>query len=449
MQVIDTPAMRPATLDAFLTLIGPERAGRLRDAARRLRGGLDGGTLWHVNSTATGGGVAEMLYVLVPLYRALGVPTRWAVVDGDTAFFDITKRLGNLAYGSTADADLLRPGDLEGYTGHLAGEAEELRAVLRPGDVLLLHDHQTAGLVPLLSAETAGIYWRCHVGVDEPTDGSRRAWAALAPLLDKANGVIFSVAAHLPAELSGHRVAIIPPVLWPFAPKNQHLPAGQLPGLLDRCGLGGPGTVPGYVLADGHRDPAEPLVVQVSRWDRLKDMHAVLTGFGAVPDAQLALIGPDPASIPDDIEQAHWFDVCRTTWTALPDRLRHRTRLVCLPMHDLDDNARLVNAAQRAADVVVQKSLAEGFGLTVTEAMWKARPVVGSAVGGIAAQIEHGATGLLLDDPHDLAAFAALVTRLTSGATDGAALGRRARARVHDAYLPDTDLRAVTGLLCA
>ncbi|MFI7278070.1 glycosyltransferase [Streptomyces sp. NPDC049879] len=446
MHVIDTPAMPPATRDAFLTLIGPERADRLQDAARRLRRRLDGGTLWHVNSTAAGGGVAEMLHVLVPFYRALGVPVRWAVVDGDPAFFDTTKRLGNLAYGSVQDADRLRPGDLDGYTRHLAAEADRLRTVLGPADVLLLHDHQTAGLVPGLSSVTAGVHWRCHVGVDAPTPGSREAWAALAPLLEKADGVVFSVRRHIPEELAHHRAAVIPPVLWPFAPKNEPLPADRLPGLLERCGLG-PGDAPGYVLADGPRDPAAPLVVQVSRWDRLKDMHAVLTGFAAVPDAHLALIGPDPASIPDDIEQAHWFEVCRAAWTALPPGVRRRTRLVCLPMHDLDDNARLVNAAQRAAGLVVQKSLAEGFGLTVTEAMWKARPVVGSAVGGIADQIDHGRTGLLLDDPHDLAAFARLVTDVTGGAVDGAALGRRARARVHGAYLPDSDLLAVTGLL--
>lgn len=447
MHVIEIPTMPPATLDAFLGLIGPERTARLHDAAHDLRRRLDGGALWQVNSTAAGGGVAEMLHVLVPLYRALGVPTHWAVVDGDTRFFDTTKKLGNLAYGSTRDADHLRPGEMEEYAGHLAAEAERLRDWLRPSDVLLLHDHQTAGLVPALAGTVAGVYWRCHVGVDEPTSGSALAWAALAPLLDTAHGVIFSVARHIPSELAGRRAAVIPPVVWPFAAKNEPLAPDRMSRLLDRCGLG-PGDLPDYVVADGPRDPAAPLVVQVSRWDRLKDMHSVLTGFtAAVPDAHLALVGPDPAAIPDDVEQGHWFDVCRTAWTSLPPHARHRTRLVCLPMHDLDDNAHLVNAAQRAADVVVQKSLAEGFGLTVTEAMWKARPVVGSAVGGIAAQIEHGRTGLLLDDPHDLTALAALVTCLTRGDIDGAAMGRRAHARVHGAYLPDSDLLAVSGLL--
>ena len=419
----------------------------MRHAAHRLRRRLGDGILWHVNSTAVGGGVAEMLYVLVPLYRAMGVPTRWAVLDGDATFFDITKRLGNLAYGSTAQDDRLHPGDLERYLDHLAGEAERLHALLRPEDVVVLHDHQTAGMARTLAGRVSALHWRSHVGVDTPTDGSRQAWSLMAPLLAEADSVIFSLPGHVPAELASHRTVTIPPVIWPFAPKHRPLSPDMLPGLLERCGLG-PGPAPSYVVADGPRDPAAPLVVQVSRWDRLKDMHAVLAGVvEGVPEAHLALVGPDPAAIPDDTEQAHWFNVCRSAWRGLPAAARARARLVCLPMGDVDDNALLVNAAQRAADVVVQKSLAEGFGLTVTEAMWKGRPVVGSAVGGIAAQIEHGRNGLLLDDPHDLTGFAELVRQVTDGVVDGAALGRRAREDVLRRYLPDSDMAAMLELL--
>ncbi|MEO6090457.1 MAG: glycosyltransferase [Umezawaea sp.] len=447
MRVIDPRPLRPGVLAAFLDLLSPERAAEVRDTAAEIARGLDGGTLWHLNSTPRGGGVAEMLHVLVPLYRALGVPCRWAVIDGDERFFDTTKKLGNLAYGSTEHGD--RPGAsaVADYLEHLEQEAVRLAGVLGPRDVLVLHDHQTAGLANALSSKVAAVHWRCHVGVDTPTEGSAAAWEIMAPLLERVDGVVFSVAHHVPAELAGHRSAVIPPVIWPFAPKNEPLHDAAARNLLDRAGLGS-GPVPANVVADGPRDLDAPLAVQVSRWDRLKDMSGVLTAFAeSVPEAHLALVGPDPAAIPDDVDQAHWFAICLAAWRTLPPTTRERIRLVCLPMDDLDDNARLVNAVQRAADVVVQKSLAEGFGLTVAEAMWKSRAVVGSAVGGIAAQIDHGRTGLLLDDPHDLAGFAGLVTAVTGGAVDGTALGNRAHEDVRRRYLPDGDVLATAGLL--
>jgi trehalose synthase len=447
MRVIDPRPLSPRMLTAFLDLLGPDRAAEMRDAAATIVRGLDGGTLWHVNSTSRGGGVAEMLHVLVPLYRMLGVSCRWAVIEGDERFFGTTKKLGNLAYGSSERRDRPDAGALDGYLEHLGREAAQLEGMLGRRDVLLLHDHQTAGLVPALSLKVTAVHWRCHVGVDTPTEGTAAAWEILAPLLNQAAGVVFSVAHHVPAELAGHRVAVIPPVIWPFAAKNEPLHGDTARHLLSRAGLG-PGSAPANVVAEGRRDPDAPLAVQVSRWDRLKDMHGVLTAFAeSVPDAHLALVGPDPAAIPDDVDQAHWFTTCLDAWRALSPATRERIRLVCLPMDDLDDNARLVNAVQRAADVVVQKSLAEGFGLTVAEAMWKSRAVVGSAVGGIAIQIDHGRTGLLLDDPHDLAGFAELVTDLTSGAVDGTELGERAHEDVRRRYLPDGDVLATAKLL--
>ncbi|MFC6087761.1 glycosyltransferase [Saccharothrix lopnurensis] len=447
MRVIDPVPLRSDVLAAFFDLIGPDRAAEVRAAAARIVERLDGGTLWHVNSTARGGGVAEMLHLLVPLYRALGVSCRWAVVDGDDRFFDVTKKLGNSAYGSTDPGDRLDAGAVDGYLAHLDDEAGWFAELLGANDVLLPHDHQTAGLVPPLAAKVSAVHWRCHVGVDASTEGSEAAWAVMAPLLDDADGVVFSVAHHVPAELADHHFAVIPPVIWPYAPKNRPLADDAVRDLLDRCGLG-PGPVPPYVVADGPRDPGVPLVAQVSRWDRLKDMHGVLMGIaGSASDAHLALVGPDPAAIPDDVDQARWFATCLEARRALPAPVRRRISLVCLPMDDLDDNAHLVNAVQRTADVVVQKSLAEGFGLTVTEAMWKARPVVGSAVGGISAQIDHGRNGLLLSDPHDLAGFADLVTGLTGDAVDGVALGTRAHEDVRRRYLPDGDVLAIAGLL--
>jgi trehalose synthase len=190
------------------------------------------------------------------------------------------------------------------------------------------------------------------------------------------------------------------------------------------------------------------LVTQVSRWDELKDMGGVLAAFAEyVPVGYLALVGPDPAGVPDDPAQAQWLDRRRRAWHDLSPAERRRVALVCLPMSDLVANALLVNAIQRASAVVVQKSLAEGFGLTVTEAMWKRRPVVASAVGGIRSQIDHGSTGFLVDDPHDRAGFAALVTSCLSGDVDTAAVGDRAHDRVLRDFLPDRDVRTMAEVL--
>src|SRR5262249_16947488 len=170
------------------------------------------------------------------------------------------------------------------------------------------------------------------------------------------------------------------------------------------------------ITGDGPLDPRLPLVIQVSRWDRLKDMFGVMKGFadGVVGrvDANLALVGPSVAGVADDPQGEMVLRECIAGWQALPPEARARIRLVSLPMEDVEANALMVNALQRSSTVVVQKSLAEGFGLTVAEAMWKAKPVVASAVGGIVDQIVSDEHGLLIDDPRDEAAFGRAVRRL-------------------------------------
>ncbi|HEX3789129.1 MAG TPA: glycosyltransferase [Pseudonocardiaceae bacterium] len=456
-------------LKDFLRLIGPDRAARLRAAADTIRERLAGGTLWHVNSTPAGGGVAEMLHTLLPLYRSLGVRVGWLVLDGDERFFAVTKSLGLALYG-TADGNSDSAAGLgwrerADYRQTLDGNAKTISDLVAPNDVVLLHDHQTAGLVGALSEQVAAVYWRCHIGVDEPTAASESAWEFLAPLLDRADALLFSVRRHVPERLREHRVAILPPFISPFAVKNCDLPDDVLATCLARCGLRGPAAAPvrttvdtpaGPValdrpvrmVTDGPPEPGEPIVAQISRWDRLKDMDGVLTAFAESGcPGYLALVGPDPAGIPDDVEQAAWFDRCVRAWHALPRTRRRRVGLICLPMAAQAENAVLVNAIQRAAAVVVQKSLAEGFGLTVTEAMWKSRVVLASAVGGIREQITHGEDGLLVDDPTDRAAFGALLAATVHGAADTTAMGTRARNRVLRDFLPDHEVVTTAELL--
>lgn len=452
MATIQPVAAEFAGLADLQDLVGADRTRRMREAAAAIRERLGGGTLWHVNSTAAGGGVAEMLHTLLPLYRSLGVRAGWLVLGGDEPFFAATKRLGVALYGAADGGGPLAQAEQAHYSRTLEAEAEQIAELVGPEDVLLLHDHQTAGLADLLAGKVKAVYWRCHVGVDEPTAPAEMAWDFLAPLLDEANGLLFSVRRHVPARLRRHRFAVLPPFISPFSPKNRALDSETVQACLARCGLraGGSGAQgrSARVIADRAPRTGEPLLTQVSRWDRLKDMDGVLTAFATWGgEGYLALVGPDPTAIPDDVEQNAWFEKCLSARAALPARKRERTALVRLPMADLDENALLVNGIQRAADVVVQKSLAEGFGLTVTEAMWKSRVVVASAVGGIQEQITHGHDGLLVTDPTDGPAFGALLAAAVAPELAAGPMGARAHQRVLRDFLPDREVVTTAQLL--
>lgn len=193
-----------------------------------------------------------------------------------------------------------------------------------------------------------------------------------------------------------------------------------------------------------------PLVTQVSRWDPLKDMRGVMDAFakhGGHPDAHLALVGPAVGGVSDDPEAAQVLEGCVGGWRELPEHLRRRIHLVSLPMEDLDENAAMVNAVQRYASVVAQKSLQEGFGLTVAEAMWKATPVVASAVGGIVDQIIDGGSGLLIDEATDGPAFTAAVDRLLGNPDLEERIARNAQERVRNQFLGNRHLEQYLPLM--
>jgi trehalose synthase len=302
------------------------------------------------------------------------------------------------------------------------------------------------------------------VGLDTPTDVTDRAWAFLRPHVEDADALIFSRMEYVPQWVDRSRVRLIPPSLDPFSAKNVDLPRADLEATLRQASLvaipedhgslefvrrdGSRGVVRRHtgLIAGGQRVPHDArLVLQVSRWDRLKDMAGVLTGFvdhlAQMPDdVHLMLVGPDVAGVSDDPEGQEVLEECLSIWRAQAPLAQQRIHLCSLPMDDVDENARLVNALQRYASVVVQKSLVEGFGLTVTEPMWKGRPVLASKVGGIQDQIVHGQSGLLLDDPADLGGFAALLTPLLDDGPLAERLGAGGRERVRDQYLGDRHL---------
>ena len=215
-------------------------------------------------------------------------------------------------------------------------------------------------------------------------------------------------------------------------------------------GVMGRVSTPAEVVAEQLPGPDDQLVIQVSRWDRLKDAEAVMCGFAdhVTPTGRgyLLLVGPSVAGVTDDPEGAAVYGECLTQWHDLPAAARARILLVTLPLDDIDENAAMVNALQRHASVITQKSLAEGFGLTVSEGMWKGRPVIGSAVGGIIDQIGEG-TGILLPDPADLQAFGRAVRRLLDDQAEAARLGRAAHAYVRENYVGDIHLMRYASLL--
>ena len=443
-------------LEHFTPLLGDERGAALLAAADRARELLDGRTVWNVNSTATGGGVAEMLQPLIGYTRGVGVNSRWIVVGGDPAFFAITKRLHNLLHGQPGDGGPLGDVERAEYERVLTSNTAELQALVRHGDIVLLHDPQTAGLVEAMQQCGAITVWRSHIGVDFRNECTDLAWAFLQPYVEQADATVFSRGEYVPEWLNSD-VFIVPPSIDPFSTKNEDLDAETVRAIVGHVGViaapaaaaapaftrrdGSPGRVDrraDIVRAGPAPSPDEQLVVQVSRWDRLKDMAGVMQGFAAQVDgtgAHLALVGPNVSGVTDDPEGPEVLDECIDIWRNLPHAARIRIQLVCLPMNDVEENAAIVNAIQRHAAVVVQKSLAEGFGLTVAEAMWKARPVIGSGIGGIRDQIVDGETGILLEDPLDLDAFGTALRGLLEEPERATAMGRAGRSRAIDLFL--------------
>ena len=438
----------------------------IRSVAAQVLDKLDGRVVWHVNSTAAGGGVAEMLPALLGYCRGLQLNTRWLVISADPEFFRITKRLHHALHGETGDGTPLDAAAREVYEGTMQANGPEVLALMRPGDIAILHDPQTIGLAPMLNERGVKVIWRCHIGGAVPTDASREAWRFLEPYLDCAVQYVFSRSEYVPDRLDHGKSVILPPSIDAFTPKNQPMSENAVLTILVHMGvLFGP--MPGvpdfeFQRSDGSRGRVDryadiircgpssgntaPLVTQVSRWDPLKDQIGLMQGFahwleqGKENGAELILAGPSVSGVADDPESADTFREVFLAWCNLPHEHRSRVHLVMLPMVDVEENAAMVNALQRHSAVLVQKSLQEGFGLTVTEAMWKARPVIATRVGGIQDQITDGENGLLLDDPSDPEAFASALDRLFDDPAFAQQLGQAAQETVRTRYLETRSL---------
>jgi trehalose synthase len=464
--------IRPLDPVRLAPVIGAERMREVAEAASETARILVARTLVNVNSTAVGGGVAELLQALLGYARGGGVATRWFVVEGDTPFFGITKRIHNGLYGSAGDGGPLGAAERAAYERTLHRNAREIDGRVRPGDVVLLHDPQTAGLAPAFRRLGASVVWRCHVGSDRMNDWTERSWQFLRPYLEDVEAYVFSSRRFAPAWVDPERVRIISPSIDPLSLKNTHLSRAEARALLVAAGLvagdpraprprfrrpnGRVGVVKhrALVVQEAGPPPAHaPLVVQISRWDRTKDMAGVMAGFAERFDiglgAHLMLAGPQVDGVADDPEAAGVFADCCSQWEALPAVIRRHVHLACLSTADHAENSVVTNALQHHAAVVCQKSLAEGFGLTVAEAMWKARPVVASAVGGIVDQIRGPDCGVLLEDPTDLPGFGAAVDGILRAPSEARRLGANARRFARQYLLVDLHLKRYAELIKA
>lgn len=385
---VRTPA---PSLAEYERVIGKQRIDLLQRLADRLKGK----TLTHVNSTKEGGGVAEILNRAVPLLNDLGIATDWQVIEGNPDFFKATKAFHNGLQGNEV---ALSPRMREAY---LAVNEENAKRLRLEADVVFIHDPQPAALIQ--HARNRGKWlWRCHIDASRPNRG---VWKFLRQFVVRYDASVFSMPAF--AQSLPHPQYIVHPSIDPLSDKNRDLTEEEIQAVLDRL------EIP--------RD--KPMILQVSRFDRFKDPLGVVKAFQMVRQSRPCRLVLAGGGASDDPEGLEVLAEVKNAAGNDPD-----IHILLLP----SDSHLEINALQRAANVVVQKSIKEGFGLTVTEALWKGKPVVGGATGGITLQVHNYHTGFLV---HSAEGAAYRIRYLLSRPEDGLRMGKTAREFVRDHFL--------------
>ena len=254
--------VRPISLERLAAILPVDRVERLEAAAARARATFGDRVVWHVNATAHGGGVAEMLQTLLAYGKGAGIENRWLVLGGDPPFFAITKRLHNALHGEPGDGKPLGPEEREHYESVLRNNLADLASRVSPRDIVLLHDPQTAGLADGLRELGAQVVWRCHVGRDRPNDLTRAAWEFLRPYLAQAQALVFSRREYAPEWVEDERLVVIPPSIDPFAVKNMPLGPDDVSAVLVGAGLVADGGRQGpvdFVRRDGTLGTVGPI----------------------------------------------------------------------------------------------------------------------------------------------------------------------------------------------
>ncbi len=393
-----TTVTRKERIDDYSAIIGAPAIEELRTLAAKLAGR----TVLMVNSTAIGGGVAEILNRLLPLMRELGLEARWDVISGGEDFFRVTKDFHNALHGAPYT------GRSEDFDLFLATNESNRQRLQFDCEFTVIHDPQPVALVDARAGRAGHWIWRCHIDLSHP---NQEVWEFLRPFIYKYDAALFS-APQFARQLSIPQYLMFP-CIDPLSEKNIKLEPKYIQGVLERFGI----------------DASRPILTQVSRFDRLKDPVGVVRVYQNVKrytDCQLVLAGGGAADDPEGAEV-----LAEVRQVAGNDKDIH---ILDLPPW----SALEINALQRASTVILQKSLREGFGLTVTEALWKKKPVVASAVGGIPAQIIHKHTGLLA---HSIEGAAYQVRYLLSNPALAAKLGEQGHEHVHDHFLITSNVK--------
>ena len=427
---------------------------------------LEGRTIWMINSTAIGGGVAEMLPSQMRILRELGVSIEWLVIEAtDPRFFDLTKRIHNAIHGSGDGVFTVE--DREIYETVNKNNLPEALKLIHEGDIVVVHDPQPMPLAAMIKKEkNVPIIWRCHIGLEEDTAITDAVWEFLRPYTQDYDHFVFSIPSYVPKALK-ERTTIIPPAIDPLSHKNRSLQLHKCIGILYQAGIVDDHKAVLYhryehrarrVLPDGSFGAVNsqknlhliyrPLVTEISRWDRLKGFKELMQAFVKMKQDNLAngdpdsleykriemtllvLGGPDPAYVSDDPEGDIVLQELVAEYQSIDPAMQNDIAILLLPMENAKENALIVNALQRASSIIVQNSIQEGFGLTATEGMWKKKPMLVSGAAGLKFQVEHMHTGEINEDPTDIPQLAATLHDMLSNPKERDKWGFNGQLRV-------------------
>ena len=431
---------------------------------------LHGCTIWMINSTATGGGVAEMLPSQMRILRTLGVQIEWLVIEADDHhFFDLTKRIHNAIHG-TGEGNFSED-DRKIYEEVNRQNLDKAIEFIRDGDLVVIHDPQPMPLASLIkSRRKVKTVWRCHIGLEEDNDTTRAVWNFLMPYLKHYDHYVFSLPSYVPEQIKENS-AIIPPAIDPLSHKNRTLWMAKCVGILQQSGITNhhsPLLYPYYehlvrrVMPDGsfntvnHNSDLDiiyrPVVLQISRWDRLKGFKELMQAFILMKErneqrkdkenvlykrikyTRLVFGGPDPDFVSDDPEGMEVLNELIEQYKKVSEELQEDIAILLLPLDNAKENALIVNALQRSSSFVVQNSIQEGFGLTATEAMWKQRPVLVSGAAGLRFQVQDHINGVINPNPGDIEELANVLELMLNSPKERDKWGFNARNRVIDKF---------------
>ncbi|HNR50703.1 MAG: Trehalose synthase [Deltaproteobacteria bacterium ADurb.BinA179] len=396
-------------LQQYERVVGTEVIDQLWQLARL----LDGMHIVHINSTRAGGGVAEILHRIIPLKHELGIDTTWETITGDADFFQCTKLMHNTLQGNRIDIpDLL----LRHYENINTENATRLKGLLEDADIVFIHDPQPAAMIESIPSRKGKWIWRCHIDVSSPY---RPVWKYLRDFVRGYDASVWSLSEF--AQRLPHPMYLIPPSIDPLSDKNSDMSEEELANAYARWEI----------------DPDRPVITQISRFDRFKDPLGVVRAYRLVKDfipVQLVLAG---GGATDDPEGEEVFNEVKASAGDDPD-----VHILLLP----PDDHRTINALQRISDIVLQKSTREGFGLTVTEALWKGKPVIGGDTGGIRLQVVNHHTGFLVNTPEGAALRIRYLLKRRDRLEE---MGQKAREFVRENFLITRHLREYLTLVVA